>query len=156
MTGGIAALSGPLHGGANTNVMKMLIEIGDEDKIDAWVDNALAEKRKIMGIGHAVYKTEDPRATWLRKYSKHMGEKKGELKWFEMSQEMERVMDREMGRRGKQVKPNVDFFSASVYRMLGFPAEMYTPIFTVARAPGWAAHLLEQYADNRLMRPKLA
>src|SRR3546814_305084 len=82
VTAGIAALAGPLHGGANTAVMKSLIEIGDVDKVDAWVDKALAEKRKIMGIGHAVYKTEDPRATWLRKYSKHMAEKKGVSKWF--------------------------------------------------------------------------
>jgi citrate synthase len=94
VTAGIAALAGPLHGGANTNVMKMLKEIGSEDAIDQWLDNALAEKRKIMGIGHAVYKTEDPRATWLRKFSKQLGEKKGDMTWFNMSQKIEKAMSR--------------------------------------------------------------
>src|SRR3982750_1081061 len=97
VTAGIAALAGPLHGGANTNVMKMLIEIGDEDKIDSWLEQALEEKRKIMGIGHAVYKTEDPRATWLRKFAKQMADKKGETKWFEMSQRIEQLMQEKKG-----------------------------------------------------------
>src|SRR5213075_2655140 len=97
VTAGVAALAGPLHGGANTNVMKMLLEIGDLDKVEGWVDNALAEKRKIMGIGHAVYKTEDPRATWLRKFSKQMAEKKGESKWFDMSQRVEQLMHEKKG-----------------------------------------------------------
>ena len=110
VTGGIAALSGPLHGGANTNVMKMLKEIGSEDKIDTWLDNALAEKRKIMGIGHAVYKTEDPRATWLRKFSQTMGEKKGDMRWYNMSQKIEKAMLEKKG-----MYPNVDFYSASTY-----------------------------------------
>jgi citrate synthase len=97
----------------------------------------------------------DPRATILKGVSQQLAEESGDSKWFEMSLEMERVMDREMESRGKQVKPNVDFFSASVYRMLGFAKETYTPIFAVSRTSGWMAHLFEQYADNRLMRPRL-
>lgn len=149
VTGGIAALSGPLHGGANTNVMKMLLEIDDVDKVDAWVDEALAAKRKIMGIGHAVYKTEDPRATWLRKYSKHMGEKKGELKWFEMSQKIEKHMLEKKG-----MFPNVDFYSASTYYLMGIPLDLYTPIFAISRVSGWTGHILEQYGNNKLIRPR--
>ncbi|MEO8650453.1 MAG: citrate synthase [Acidobacteriota bacterium] len=149
VTAGIAALAGPLHGGANTNVMKMLIEIGDISKIDAWVDNALEEKRKIMGIGHAVYKTEDPRATWLRRFSKQMGEKKGEMKWYEMSQRIEQLMHEKKG-----MFPNVDFYSASTYYLMGIPLDLFTPIFAVSRISGWTGHILEQYANNKLIRPR--
>jgi citrate synthase len=149
VTAGIAALAGPLHGGANTNVMKMLLEIGDPAKIDSWLDQALAEKRKIMGIGHAVYKTEDPRATWLRRYSKQMGEKKGELKWFEMSQRIEKLMHEKKG-----MFPNVDFYSASTYYLMGIPLDLFTPIFAVSRISGWTGHILEQYANNKLIRPR--
>lgn len=149
VTAGIAALSGPLHGGANTAVMKMLIEIGDLDKVDAWVDDALEHKRKIMGIGHAVYKTEDPRATWLRKYSQHMAEKKGESKWFEMSRRVEQLMHDKKG-----MFPNVDFYSASTYYLMGIPLDLYTPIFAVSRISGWTGHILEQYANNKLIRPR--
>ncbi|MCA1614488.1 MAG: citrate synthase [Acidobacteria bacterium] len=115
VTAALGALSGPLHGGANTNVMKMLLEIGDPAKIDGWIKQALAEKRKIMGIGHAVYKTEDPRATHLRRFSREMGEARGETKWFEI---------------------------------------LYTPIFAVSRISGWTGHILEQYANNKLIRPR--
>ncbi len=149
VTAGIAALAGPLHGGANTNVMKMLIEIGEPEKIDAWVEKALEEKRKIMGIGHAVYKTEDPRATWLRKYSKHMAEKKGVSKWFEMSQRIEQLMHEKKG-----MFPNVDFYSASTYYLMDIPLDLYTPIFAVSRIAGWTGHILEQYANNKLIRPR--
>jgi citrate synthase len=149
VTAGIAALAGPLHGGANTNVMKMLLEIGDPGKVDGWLDEALAAKRKIMGIGHAVYKTEDPRATWLRKYSQHMGEKKGEMKWFEMSQKIEKLMHEKKG-----MFPNVDFYSASTYYLMGIPLDQYTPIFAVSRISGWTGHILEQYANNKLIRPR--
>ena len=149
VTAGIAALAGPLHGGANTNVMKMLIEIGSVDKIDAWVDKALEEKRKIMGIGHAVYKTEDPRATWLRKYSQHMAEKKGVSKWFEMSQRIEKLMHEKKG-----MFPNVDFYSASTYYLMDIPLDLYTPIFAVSRISGWTGHILEQYGHNKLIRPR--
>ncbi len=149
VTAGIAALAGPLHGGANTNVMKMLIEIGSLDKVEAWVDQALEEKRKIMGIGHAVYKTEDPRATWLRKFSKQMGEKTGEMKWYEMSQKIEKLMHEKKG-----MFPNVDFYSASTYYLMGIPLDLFTPIFAVSRIAGWTGHILEQYADNKLIRPR--
>ena len=149
VTAGIAALAGPLHGGANTNVMKMLLEIGDPAKIDEWVDNALAEKRKIMGIGHAVYKTEDPRATWLRRFSEKMAERKGESKWFEMSRRIEQLMQEKKG-----MFPNVDFYSASTYYLMGIPLDLYTPIFAVSRISGWTGHILEQYANNKLIRPR--
>lgn len=149
VTAGIAALAGPLHGGANTNVMKMLLEIGSLDAVDSWLDKALEEKRKVMGIGHAVYKTEDPRATWLRRYSRHMGEKKGEMKWFEMSQRIEQLMLEKKG-----MHPNVDFYSASTYYLMGIALDMYTPIFAVSRISGWTGHILEQYANNKLIRPR--
>lgn len=149
VTAGIAALAGPLHGGANTAVMKMLIEIDDPSKIDAWLDDALANKKKIMGIGHAVYKTEDPRATWLRKFSKQMADRKGETKWFEMSQRIEQLMLEKKG-----MHPNVDFYSASTYYLMGIPLDLFTPIFAVSRISGWTGHILEQYANNKLIRPR--
>ncbi len=149
VTAGIAALAGPLHGGANTNVMKMLLEIDSLDNVDSYIEKALAEKKKIMGIGHAVYKTEDPRATWLRRYSKQMAERKGESKWFEMSQRIEELMLEKKG-----MYPNVDFYSASTYYLMGIPLDLYTPIFAVSRISGWTGHILEQYADNKLIRPR--
>ena len=145
----IGALSGPLHGGANTNVMKTLLAIGEVENVESYVKRALAEKRKMMGFGHAVYKTEDPRATHLRKFSQEMGERAGNTKWYEMSRKMEEVMMREKG-----LYPNVDFFSASTYYMMGIPLVLYTPIFAVSRITGWTAHILEQYADNKLIRPR--
>jgi citrate synthase len=149
VTAGVAALAGPLHGGANTNVMKMLIEIDDISNVDAFVENALAEKKKIMGIGHAVYKTEDPRATWLRKFSKQMAEKTGETKWCDMSQRIEQLMHEKKG-----MFPNVDFYSASTYYLMGIPLDLYTPIFAVSRISGWTGHILEQYGHNKLIRPR--
>ncbi len=149
VTAGIAALAGPLHGGANTAVMKMLIEIDDPSKIDKWLDDALEQKRKIMGIGHAVYKTEDPRATWLRKFSKQMADKKGETKWYDMSQRIEKLMLEKKG-----MHPNVDFYSASTYYLMGIPLDLFTPIFAVSRISGWTGHILEQYANNKLIRPR--
>lgn len=149
VTAGIAALAGPLHGGANTNVMKMLIEIDDPAKIDAWVDDALESKKKIMGIGHAVYKTEDPRATWLRKFSKTMADKTGVTKWYEMSQRIEQLMLEKKG-----MYPNVDFYSASTYYLMNIPLDLYTPIFAVSRISGWTGHILEQYGNNKLIRPR--
>ncbi len=149
VTAGIAALAGPLHGGANTAVMKSLLEIDDPAKVDAWVEDALANKRKIMGIGHAVYKTEDPRATWLRKFSKQMADKKGETKWYEMSQRIEQLMHEKKG-----MYPNVDFYSASTYYLMGIPLDLFTPIFAVSRISGWTGHILEQYANNKLIRPR--
>ena len=145
----IGALSGPLHGGANTNVMKTLLEIGDLERVEEFLKSALAVKRKIMGFGHAVYKTEDPRATHLRKFSKETGERAGNTKWYEMSRKLEELMMREKG-----LYPNVDFYSASTYYMMGIPLDLYTPIFAISRITGWTAHILEQYADNKLIRPR--
>lgn len=149
VTAAIAALSGPLHGGANTAVMKTLLEIGEVANVEGFVKKALAEKRKIMGFGHAVYRTEDPRATHLRRFSQQMGERTGDSKWYEMSRKVEEVMMREKG-----LYPNVDFFSASTYYMMGIPLDLYTPIFAVSRIAGWTGHILEQYADNKLIRPR--
>ena len=153
----VGSLKGPLHGGANTAVMNMLETISDKEGVEGFVMEKLGEKGgRIPGFGHRVYRVIDPRAVILERVSQDLAEESGDSKWFEMSQEMERVMEREMDKREKQVKPNVDFFSASVYRMLGFPADMYTPIFAVSRVSGWTAHLIEQYDDNRIMRPRLA
>lgn len=146
---GIATLAGPLHGGANTAVMKMLLEIGEVENVDSWLENALATKRKIMGIGHAVYKTEDPRATNLRRFSKRMAEKTGITKWYEMSEKIEKAMLEKKG-----MHPNVDFYSASAYYLMGIPTDQYTPIFAVSRISGWTGHILEQYANNKLIRPR--
>lgn len=149
VTAALGALSGPLHGGANTNVMKMLLEVGEVDRAEDFVRNALAQKKKIMGIGHAVYKTEDPRATHLRRFSKEMGERKGNTKYYEIAQKIEEYMKREKG-----MFPNVDFYSASTYYMMGIPLDLYTPIFAVSRISGWTGHILEQYANNKLIRPR--
>ena len=149
VTGAISALSGPLHGGANTAVMRTLLEIGTIENVEPFIKRALAEKRKIMGFGHAVYRTEDPRATHLRRFSKEMGERAGDSKWSEMSLKVEEVMKREKG-----LNANVDFFSASAYYSMGIPLDLYTPIFAVSRISGWTAHILEQYADNKLIRPR--
>lgn len=149
VTAAIGALSGPLHGGANTNVMKTLLEIGSLENVEPYVKQALSEKRKMMGFGHAVYKTEDPRATHLRQFSKEMGEANGDSKWYEMSRKVEEVMKREKG-----LFPNVDFYSASAYYSMGIPLDLYTPIFAVSRISGWTGHILEQYADNKLIRPR--
>jgi citrate synthase len=149
VTAAIGALSGPLHGGANTNVMKTLLEIGEVGQVESFIKKVLAEKRKIMGFGHAVYRTEDPRATHLRQFSKEVGEAAGESKWYEMSRKVEEVMMQQKG-----LYPNVDFFSASTYYMMGIPLDLYTPIFAVSRISGWTGHILEQYADNKLIRPR--
>ena len=156
ITAAVASLKGPLHGGANSAVMGALESIGSAQGVEPYVMDKLNDpKGRIMGFGHRVYKVLDPRANILREVAGDLAEESGDSKWFDMSLEMERVMDREMEKKGKPVKPNVDFFSASVYRMLGFPKDMYTPIFAVARISGWMAHLYEQYADNRIMRPRL-
>ena len=149
---GIGTLKGPLHGGANAEVMKMLIEIGQDapaDRIDSYVRGKLARKEKISGFGHRVYRTEDPRATHLRRMSKELGEKAGNTRWFEMSRRIETLVTGE-----KKLYPNVDFYSASTYYTLGIPIDLFTPIFAVSRVSGWTAHCLEQYANNRLIRPR--
>ena len=149
VTAALGALSGPLHGGANTAVMKMLIEIGSLDKVEVFIKDALANKKKIMGFGHAVYRTEDPRATHLRRFSKDMGERKGDTKWYEMTAKIEELM-----KSAKGLLPNVDAYSASTYYVMGIPLDLYTPIFAISRISGWTAHILEQYADNKLIRPR--
>lgn len=149
VTAALGALSGPLHGGANTAIMKILLEIGDVDRVEGYVSDALAKKKKIMGFGHAVYRTEDPRATHLRRFSKEMGERKGDSKWYEITAKLEAIMKRE-----KNLLPNVDAYSASTYYMMGIPLDLYTPIFAISRISGWTAHILEQYADNKLIRPR--
>jgi citrate synthase len=145
----LGALSGPLHGGANTAIMRLLLDIGSIDRVEDYVKDALAKKKKIMGFGHAVYRTEDPRATHLRRFSKEMGERKGDSKWYDMTAKLEETMKREKG-----LLPNVDAYSASTYYMMGIPLDLYTPIFAISRISGWTAHILEQYADNKLIRPR--
>ncbi len=149
ITGAIAALKGPLHGGANEEAFKMLEEIGEVDNAEQWVRDALERKRKIMGFGHRVYKTEDPRATHLRRLSRELGERSGETQWYEISERVEKVVMEEKG-----LYPNVDFYAASVYHSLGVPTDLMTPIFALARMAGWTAHVREQYNDNRLIRPE--
>ncbi len=144
----VCALKGPLHGGANTAVMKMLMEVQDPARAQDWVKDALDKKKKIMGFGHRMYKGEDPRATHLRKMSESLCAKVGRPDLYELSKNIETAMF-----ALKQIKPNVDFYSASVYYSLGIDPELYTPIFAMSRVSGWIAHVLEQLANNRLIRP---
>ena len=148
ITGAIAALKGPLHGGANEESFKMLEEIGDVDNAETYIKDRLARKQKIMGFGHRVYKTDDPRATHLRRLAQELGERTGDTRWYEISARVEKVVMEEKG-----LYPNVDFYAASVYHSLGIPTDLMTPIFALARMAGWTAHVREQYADNRLIRP---
>ena len=148
----VGTLKGPLHGGANADVMRLLLEIGKDgpvEKAEEVVRAKLARKEKIAGFGHRVYHTEDPRATHLRQMSKDLGQRAGEPMWFEMSQRIEAVVKAE-----KKLNPNVDFYSASTYHALGIDTDLFTPIFAVSRVSGWTAHVLEQYANNRLIRPR--
>ena len=149
ITSAIGTLKGPLHGGANEAVMRLLLSIGDPAKVIPTAREMIAAKRKIPGFGHRVYKTEDPRATHLRKMSEQLGRRKGEPKWFEMSRTLEQFMLSE-----KKIYANVDFYSATCYYYLGFPLELFTPVFAVSRISGWTAHVLEQLADNRIIRPR--
>lgn len=155
VTAAIAALKGPLHGGANQNVMELLLEVGDGKPTEQAVKDAedhvrrmLANKEKVPGFGHRVYKTFDPRATFLSKMSKQLGEAAGETKWYEISTRLIDVVKQEKG-----LDPNVDFFSASAYYTMGIPLDLFTPIFAVARTAGWCGHGMEQQADNRIIRP---
>jgi citrate synthase len=152
IVGAIGALKGPLHGGANADVMKLLLEIGADappEKAAEVVRAKLARKEKIPGFGHRVYHTEDPRATHLRQMSRDLGKRAGQPVWFEMSQRIEALVKAE-----KKLDPNVDFYSASTYYALGIAIDLFTPIFAVSRVSGWTAHVLEQYANNRLIRPR--
>ena len=149
MVSAIGAHAGPVRGGANEQVMKMLQKIGEPSRVDAYVTDKLAAHQKISGFGHRVYKTEDPRATHLRKMSKELGEHIGNLRWYEISRKLEEAVMQQ-----KHLYANVDFYSASCYFTMGIPIDMFTPVFAVSRTAGWAAHVLEQYADNRLIRPR--
>jgi len=149
ITSAIGTLKGPLHGGANEAVLKMLREIGSLEKVDDAIRDRLARREKIMGFGHRVYTTEDPRATHLRRMSEEVGKSAGDTSLFDMSSRVE-----ELVRAEKKLNANVDFYSASTYAMLGIPSDLFTPIFAVSRVSGWTAHVLEQYAHNRLIRPR--
>ena len=147
----IGTLKGPLHGGANEAVYKTVEAIGEEGNIANHVEAMLARGERVMGIGHRVYKTTDPRANILEKLGYELAEVSPDRKYFDLSLKLRDYLARKL--EGKPLYPNVDFFSASVYKMLGIPSDLYTPIFAMSRIAGWSAHLLEQYADNRLVRP---
>jgi citrate synthase len=149
ITAAIATLAGPSHGGANEKVMRMLEAIGSPDRTASWVADALDRHERIMGFGHAVYRTEDPRATVLRRLSREVGERTGDTRWFEISSLVEQEV-----REQKGLYANVDFYSASTYHALGIATDLFTPIFAISRIAGWTAHVLEQYDNNRLMRPR--
>ena len=145
----IGTLKGPLHGGANEQVMRMLLEIGDVDRAEQYVRGALNAKKKIMGFGHRVYKADDPRAAWLQRLAKDLAHASGNPRWFEISERVRNTVQSQ-----KELPVNVDFYSASVYYTLGIPIDMFTPIFAISRVAGWTAHVYEQYSDNRLIRPE--
>jgi len=149
ITTAIGTLKGPLHGGANEGVIKMLQEIGSLDKVDDYINDALANKRKIMGIGHRVYKVLDPRAPHLKRMAQVLSAKLGDAKWIQMSERIAEILLKKKG-----LNANVDFYSATVYYSLGIPTDLFTPIFAISRTSGWTAHVLEQLADNRLIRPQ--
>ncbi len=144
----IGTLKGALHGGANERVMELLGELPDVAGARAYVEQLLAEKRRIMGFGHRVYRTEDPRATILREYSRELGERHGDTRWYELTIAVERAV-----RELKSLYPNVDLYSGSVYTSLGIPQRLFTPIFAMSRMSGWTANIIEQHRDNRLIRP---
>jgi citrate synthase len=150
ITGAIGALKGPLHGGANEGVILTLLEIGEPANIKPWLDKKFQDKNfRLMGFGHPVYRTLDPRAIVLKKFSEKAGRERGTMKWFEMSDQIQQMMKA----REKPLYPNVDFYSASTYYMMGLPPEIYTPIFAVARVVGWCAHVIEQQNHNKIIRP---
>ncbi|MBC8080521.1 MAG: citrate synthase [Gorillibacterium sp.] len=149
ITSAIGTLKGPLHGGANEAVMNMLEEIGTIERIEPYVKQKLANKEKMMGFGHRVYKNGDPRAKHLQRMSYELGKLSNNLQWYEMSVKIENMMYALKG-----LRPNVDFYSASVYTILGIPRDLFTPIFAISRCSGWAAHILEQYENNRIIRPR--
>jgi len=152
IVGAIGALKGPLHGGANADVMRLLLEIGQDataERVDGAIRGKLTRKEKIPGFGHRVYHTEDPRATHLRQMSRELGQRSGQPQWFDISQRIETLVKSE-----KNLNPNVDFYSATTYHALGIPIDLFTPIFAVSRISGWTAHVLEQYDNNRLIRPR--
>ncbi len=150
----IGALAGFLHGGANERVMDTVDEIGSKENIELWLDKALAEKRKVMGMGHRVYKAKDPRAIVMEKMLTELSQQRGDSHLYDVLKQLEKSFRARMEEKGKPIYPNVDFFSGAMYTLLGIPRDLFTPIFAAARSPGWLAHILEQRKDNRLFRPK--
>jgi citrate synthase len=150
----IGALYGSLHGGANQRVIEMVEEIGDKNNVAPWMEKAFAKKRKVMGMGHREYKAKDPRANIIQKFLIQLSEKKKDFRYYEILQEVEKVFRSKMETVGKPIYPNVDFYSGAVYRLLGIPAILFTPIFAMGRVAGWLAHILEQRSDNRIYRPE--
>ncbi len=148
VTAGIASLKGPLHGGANEAVMQMLLEIGEPSRAREWLLTALRQKRKVMGFGHRVYKKGDSRVPTMKKYARQMAEFTGQTKWLDIADTLEATMGEQKG-----IHPNLDFPSGPAYHMMGFDTDMFTPFFVMARITGWTAHMLEQLANNRLIRP---
>jgi citrate synthase len=149
ITAALASLKGPLHGGANEATMRMFLDIGAVNKVEQWIADAFAQKRKIMGFGHRVYRTGDPRSHHLQRIAKELGERAGDTRWYEMSLSVEKAVQSH-----RELYPNVDFFSAAVLYYCDIPIDLFTPMFACSRIAGWSAHALEQYADNRLMRPQ--
>jgi citrate synthase len=153
---GVGSLSGALHGGANTRVMRMLMEIGSVDNVDAYVENLLESGGVIMGLGHAVYQTDDPRAHILAPMSKYMGERSGDTKWYDLSKKLEAVGKKAFKeRKGREIYVNVDFYSASLYYYMGIAVDLFTPVFAIARVSGWAAHVLEEQFADAAPKPAL-
>ncbi|HSQ78275.1 MAG TPA: citrate/2-methylcitrate synthase, partial [Nitrospirota bacterium] len=153
---GVGALSGSLHGGANAQVMKMLTELQNEEDVQGWVRKQLESGRKIMGMGHAVYKTTDPRAKFLKEMGERLGKKFGQKQWYRLSTEIEEAAVSEFEKRGKTtIKPNVDFYSAPVYHLMGIPGDLMTPVFAVARVSGWTAHIIEEKFAEAQGKPAL-
>ena len=155
ITSATAALKGPLHGGANQDVMHLLLACGDAENAERKVRQMLAEGQKVPGFGHRVYRTFDPRATFLRKMSKQLGDAAGNTKWYDISERLIPIMKDWKNAEGKprNLNPNVDFFSASAYYTMGIPLDLFTPIFAMARVAGWSAHVMEQHENNRIIRP---
>ncbi len=152
ISGAIGALRGPLHGGANEGVMHMLNEIGSLDKVDAYIQHKLETKDKVMGFGHRVYKTRDPRAVFLKNFSKKLAEQTGNANLYNMSRRIEDIMEAAVASRG--IYPNVDFYSATTYHCIGLELDLFTPMFAISRIGGWLGHVIEQQRGNRLIRPK--
>jgi len=156
VTAALGALSGEIHGGANSEVMKMLLEIKEEDQVKAWVTERLQKGGKIMGMGHAVYRTEDPRATILRAICDKLSKRVGDQHWFRLSRAIETATQEEFRKlKGKEIYPNVDFYSASVYHMMGIPRDLFTPVFAISRISGWAAHIIEERFAEAQPKPEL-
>lgn len=149
VTAAVGTLKGPLHGGANEQVMNMVLEIGAAGNVEGWVRGALARKQKIMGFGHRVYKTKDPRAVILERMAQEVGNRSGNTRWYAITRAIEETVRKEKG-----LYPNVDLYSGAVYTVMGIPTDLFTPVFAVSRIAGWTAHILEQLANNRIIRPR--